>query len=229
MPAQPTITRTSALTWAVPKENLSETERVLSVAAAARTFNFPIANVLSTIISGEHKEYENLKNGFYSRTALPHLLNILASDARGKKGLDDWLEDTGYAQQFIESKIDKEMDNLKKKFFLRTADVTPERISGFVLEKDVSAFIEQLAPTTKAMVFRAAQTDRAIRENTKKDAEIVSYLCKNLHFCDTYMHFCEAVRCNPCANQQCAISDQPIPPARRWVLPLQRRRVKAVD
>lgn len=227
-PPPPPISRDSALVWAIPKGNLIEAERVLSVVAAANTFDFTIAKVLTTIISGNHAVYALAKRGFFSKSSLPHFLNVLAKDERGKEGLDEWLEETGYAQRFVESKIDREMDTLKKKFFLRTADVTPERISGFTLEKDVTAFIERLAPTTKAVVFRAAQSDRAIQENTKKDANIVSKLF-NMSVMVYLCSFEKAMLCHYCANQQCAFAHQPVTSACCWIFSLQRGCIEAVN
>lgn len=169
----------AACRWTIPPNDLVDWQRSLALASAAKTSKTSIAKVLIDILSGEDPWFAEFKTGFFTGNDFDHLLNVLVSNRKCRPRFSRWLRDTGHALRIVEEDLNREMNIVTKSFKMYTKDITPEWLTRFRLDTDVTSVLNEKAPTVRAVLIRTAQTNRALKENKKKDAVVVSgnYFC----------------------------------------------------
>lgn len=151
--------------------SLSKSQKVKAVAAFLRKdLNMSPTDFLLAIVKSDDKsrELETLKSSFYSGTAIPRLLTAIRdSDKQGWPRLDNWYEDR--ALTVVLDRVDEEMTLLASEFVVAMKDLQPKRLMNFDIGNEVARVMDETSPWLRKILLRAAQSDRAKEENTKKN------------------------------------------------------------
>ncbi|KAJ7434235.1 hypothetical protein FB451DRAFT_1195523 [Mycena latifolia] len=105
---------------------------------------------------GRQAEYKDNSDGFYCTQGLECLLNICSADKRGTKKLNVWIG--ARATNMIVWETHREMDALGTIFKQSTKDLTPEALTDFDFQRDVTAVCKEHAPNLHQALMAAAQT-----------------------------------------------------------------------
>ncbi|KAK6974994.1 hypothetical protein R3P38DRAFT_3335296 [Favolaschia claudopus] len=125
---------------------------------------------LVTEILAQDEEFAANVDGFYRSAGLEQLLNlVMANKRRGAPRLYAWFED--FSMDRLLQDIHREMDDLSTVFLRHTTELTPESISDFDFERDITETCRERTPKLRAILTAAAQTKRAEKENKLKDVE----------------------------------------------------------
>ncbi|KAJ7457328.1 hypothetical protein FB451DRAFT_1047259 [Mycena latifolia] len=114
--------------------------------------------------------YRENAEGFYRSRGLENLLTLVYKNPRGETKINDWYDKHVGIDRLLRT-VQHEMDELSVVFRRSTADVTPESLSSFDFEQDVTEVCREYTPTLRRILLTAAQTPRAARENTLKNPE----------------------------------------------------------
>ena len=152
-------------------------ERIKNVVQLLRSLpmNMSVADLFDCILSNDPTFAKARGKFMNSERHITSILNAISGDPSGRKILDSWLlNTTGYAMDVYRQAIDKEMESVKPGLAADTNNLTPEHFLNFDFEEQITGTLKKKAPILNTFLRRAAQSDRAAKENTVKNPDFVS-------------------------------------------------------
>ena len=166
------------LTWTTDvRHAYFKDERINNVIQLLRSLpmDMSVADLLERILSNDSIAPVAKGRFMKSERHINSILNAIAGDRNGRKILDAWLlKRTGYAMDVFRQAIDKEMESVKPGLAADTNNLTPEHFLDFDFDLHITGALKKKAPILNSFLVRAAQSDRAAKENTMKSPDFVS-------------------------------------------------------
>lgn len=135
--------------------------------------NMSIADLLCEILTS-NSSFPARKSAFMrNNVQMGNLLNLIARDERGRKTLESWLRDTGFAADLICDDIDREMEETKADMRGGSQMITEDSVRSFDFEGQVTGVLKDKAPTLARVLYTAAEGARAAVLNTYKKPDFV--------------------------------------------------------
>ena len=168
-PLQPI--ETPLLGWYWDPQCIPQHTKIFAIVRLLRDMRLtPMDFLLETISLSS--EYDSTRNGFYQGSGLDHFLNTISQNKKGINKLESWIRPR--ALNLVVDEVQREMDNLKELLTMKIADITPEFLTDFNLDRDITTILEEHSPWMHHILLSVAQTPCAIHENAKKIAGPVS-------------------------------------------------------
>ena len=120
-------------------------------------------------------DYSQTRTKFMaSNVQVGQVLNLISQDPDGRESFKHRLRMNNFAMDVLCEDVRKEMDSVRPKMKLLTKNIEAERITGFNFGQCITNVMETMVPTFSKVMAAAAETTRAVAENTKKTSEFVS-------------------------------------------------------
>ncbi|KAF8555775.1 hypothetical protein OG21DRAFT_1507272 [Imleria badia] len=95
----------------------------------------------------------------------------------------------------LTKKVYDEMDTVKESLRLKVTSITPEFLATWDITSTVGETIRQHAPVLSEVLYSAAQTELATRENSSKDCHIPCKSSSNHTTCENAVALQPLLRC----------------------------------
>ncbi|KAH0827440.1 hypothetical protein J3R83DRAFT_4126 [Lanmaoa asiatica] len=184
-----------------PSLRMSSNEYIQRAMDILQQGRLSLLTALIKVLDPLEKDFAVYRNKVYAcpkgqpTGKLGKLLDTIHDDPRGRSQLLSWMEPHGIKQ--LTKKVHDEMDTVKECLRLKITSITPELLATWDITSAVGETIRQHAPMLREVLYSAAQTERATRENTSKDCHIVG-ININLFFADSALISHSLVRVKPC-------------------------------
>lgn len=120
------------------------------------------------------EETRRFSEGLQSSGHIPLLLDLIREHY--PEEFEQWMD--AAAMKHMEAKIATEMNALTSAFHFTLKNVTPDHLLNFSLEKIIQPLIDKHSPSVDLLMRAAVDSDRSLKENTRKNSGIVC-LCRS--------------------------------------------------
>ncbi|RDB22299.1 hypothetical protein Hypma_010669 [Hypsizygus marmoreus] len=154
------------LAWCYQPETITPEKKLLAIIDILKELRMsPMDLVLEAL--GGNPAFKANRDGFYKGQGFEKLMNVMEAEPTGKKKIQTWMRPR--AINTVVDEVNREMEALNEDALMYVKQITPEYLTGFHLQTNITDILTEKSPWLQRILLAAAQTPRAARENVKKD------------------------------------------------------------